>query len=166
MLVPIHQSRGATHKSPDEGNQIVKKAFIGCAIVVGLLVVTLTGGGVFVASWVKKEMPDFEQVERSRDAILEQYGSREDYTPDPGGQLRAERIEVFLAVRESLLTTRTDIASRTEAFFARASGNQRDDRSFFEKITKRLRMARGGIGLFREGMEYIGARAEHLLAGG
>ena len=87
----------------------MKKVLIGCAIVVGITVLTLVGGSIFVASWVKSEMPDFEQVEQSRDALLEQYGAREDYEPPLDGQLRPERIELFLAVRESLMTTRADI---------------------------------------------------------
>ncbi len=150
-------------RCPDEGMRILKKVLIGCGIVAGLLVLTLIGGSVFVASWVKKEMPDFEQVEKSRDALLDQYGAREDYVPPLDGQLDAERIEVFLAVRESLLTTRTEIASRTDAFFARAKDQDWDNRSFFQKIGEAFNMARGGIGLFREGMEYVGVRAEHLL---
>lgn len=153
-------------RSPDEGKQIVKKVLIGCAIVAGVTILALIGSGIFVASWVKKEMPDFEQVEQSRDALLEQYGAREDYAPDLDGQLRPERIEIFLAVRESLLTTRTDIATRTEVLFARAHGDEWDQRSFLQKMSEAFNMARGGIGLFREGMEYIGARAEHLLTMG
>lgn len=151
-------------RRPDEGKQIVKKVLIGCAIVAGVTILALVGSGIFVASWVKKEMPDFEQVEQSRDALLEQYGAREDYAPDLDGPLRPGRIEIFLAVRESLLTTRANIAGRTEALFARAHGDEWDERSFFQKIGEAFSMARGGIGLFREGMEYIGARAEHLLA--
>ena len=144
----------------------MKKVLIGCAIVAGLFVLTLIGGSVFVASWVKKEMPDFKQVEQSRDALLEQYGARDDYVPPLDGQVRPDRIEVFLAVRESLLTTRSNIAARTDAFFARAHGNQWDDRNFFEKMGEALNMARGGMGLFREGMEYVGVRANHLIAAG
>lgn len=142
----------------------MKKVLIGCAIVAGVLALTLIGGGVFVASWVKKEMPDMEQLEQSREALVAQHGPRDDYAPSLDGQLRRERIEAFLAVRESLLTTRADIALRTEALLARAHGDQWGDRSFFQKIGEAFSMARGGIGLFREGMEYIGARAEHLLA--
>jgi hypothetical protein len=144
----------------------VKKVLIGCAIVAGILVLTLVGGGVFVASWVKKEMPDFEQVEQSREALVAQHGTREDYAPRLDGLLRPERIEAFLAVRESLMTTRSDIATRTEALFARAHGEQWDDRGLFQKIGDAFSMARGGIGLVREGAGYIGARVDQLLAAG
>ena len=146
--------------------QIVKKVLIGCGIVVGLFVLVLIGGGLFVGRWVKSELPDFEQLEQSRDALLEQYGAREDYAPSLDGQVRPERIEAFLAVRESLLTTRATIATRSEALLARAHDEQWDERSAFEKIGEAFKMARGGIGLFREGMEYIGARADQLLAVG
>lgn len=144
----------------------MKKVLIGCAIVAGVLALTLIGGGVFVASWVKKEMPDMEQLEQSREALVTRHGLRDDYAPSVDGQLRPERIEAFLAVRESLLTTRADIAMRTEALLARAHGDQWDDRGFLQKIGEAFSMARGGLGLFREGMEYLGARTHQLLAVG
>jgi hypothetical protein len=108
-------------------------------------------------------MPDLKQVEDVRRELVERFGTREEFEPDLDAGIRPERIELVLAVRESLLATRAEIAVRTEGFLARTREENWQDRGAFQKILEGLSMARGGLGLFSQGMEYIGERAVHLL---
>jgi hypothetical protein len=107
-----------------------------------------------------------DQVQEARNALLERYGEREAFVPDLEGRLRPERIELFVAVRESLIATRSEIGSRLEGFIGRTKGESWEGRSAFQKIIEGMSVAKGGVGLFREATEYIGIRAERLLDAG
>jgi hypothetical protein len=144
----------------------VKKVLIGCGIVLGVLFLISVGTTIVLVSWVKREMPDLQHVEDTRRELVELHGPRERYKPDPEAQLVSERIDVFLAVRESLLATRSEIAGRTESFIERTRAERWEGRGVFQNIVEGLSMAKGGVGLFSQGMEYIGARANHLLDAG
>ncbi|UCE03103.1 MAG: hypothetical protein JSW67_02605 [Candidatus Latescibacterota bacterium] len=141
----------------------MRKFLIGCAIVAGALFLVSVGTGIVLFSWVKREMPDLQQVEDVRRELVERFGTREEFEPDLEAEIRSERIDLVLAVRESLLATRAEIAVRTESFLERTREENWQDRGAFQKILEGLSMARGGLGLFSQGMEYIGERAVHLL---
>lgn len=144
----------------------MKKFLLGCGIVAGAVVVLLIVFGVISYTWFKSQVPNMDQVKESRNALIERYGEREAYVPDLDGRLLPERLELFVSVRESLLTTRSEIGGRLEGFIGRTKGESWKNRSVFQKIIEGMSVAKGGMGLFREATEYIGIRADHLLEAG
>jgi len=142
----------------------MKKVLIGCAIVAGVFVLLSVGTGLGFYFWVKSEIPDMQHAKDARRDLAERYGHRDDYVPDV--QLRPERVEIFLAVRESLLAPRAAIGGRAQSFLERAKTRSAEDRGVVRKIADGIRVARGGLSLFRAGTEYAGLRAGKLLAAG
>jgi len=144
----------------------VRKLLIGCGVAVAALVLLLVVGGVIGFQWVKSQMPHMDELKQSRQTLLERFGPRDEFVPALDGVLHPERVELFMAVRESLLTTRGEVGVRLEGFIGRTKGNSWEGRSVFQKIVEGLNMARGGVGLFGEATTYVGNRARWLLDAG
>lgn len=144
----------------------MKKLLIGCGIVALVLLVLSVGGGVVSYYWFRSQMPDMAQVKDARRELGERFGPRDEYAPDLDGRLLPERIELFLAVRESLLASRGGIGARIQSFIESASARPREGRGVVAKIRDGFGLARGGFGLIRLGTEYVGERARKLLDAG
>ena len=141
----------------------MRKLLIGCGVTCLVIILLLVVAGVVSYQWVKKQVPHMKEVEAARAALLERFGPRDEFVPDLDGALHPERVELFLAVRESLLTTRAEIGGRLEGFVGK-TGQRFEGRGFLQKIIEGVSMARGGVGLFGQATEYIGTRAQRLLA--
>src|SRR5262245_5721984 len=100
----------------------MKKFLIGCAIVIASFVVLGISSSLGIFYWFKSQMPDMKQVENTRKELIERYGRREDFVPEV--TLRPERIELFLAVRESLLVPRAEIGRRAQTLVEHTKGRQ------------------------------------------
>ncbi len=141
----------------------MKKLLIGCGVAVAALILLFVVAGVISYQWVKGQMPHMDEFKQTRQTLLERFGPRDEYVPALDGVLHPQRVEFFMAVRESLLTTRSEIGGRLEGFIGRAEGRSWEGRSVFQKIVEGLSMARGGVGLFGEATSYVGKRARWLL---
>lgn len=141
----------------------MKKLLIGCGVTCLVIILLMVVAGVASYQWVKKQVPHMHEVEQARTALLERFGPRDAFVPDLDGALRPERVQLFLAVRESLLTTRAEIGGRLEGFVGK-TGKHFEGRNFFQKIIEGMSMAKGGVGLFGQATEYIGTRAQRLMA--
>ncbi len=78
------------------GSGWLKGCGIGCAVVLLLLILIGVGGGLFV----KRTVDSVRATGDAIDALEEEFGNAGDFTPAADGRLAAERIEVFLAVRD------------------------------------------------------------------
>jgi hypothetical protein len=75
---------------------------LGCGIGCGALILLgllLAGGGYF---FVRQQFGGIMEAEKSWERLVETYGEIEDYTPPADGIVPPERLELFLAVRDSL----------------------------------------------------------------
>jgi hypothetical protein len=146
----------------------MKKLLIGCAIVAGFFLVLTISGSAVLYTWFKRNAPDMERVETVRDQMRERFGERDDFVPPLDGVLQADRVEVFLKVREDLGETRREIAVRLDEFIQVAVREKAEfeNRGVFDKIKGGVAMARTGAALLREGVDYLGIRTEKLLAAG
>ncbi len=72
---------------------------IGCGVVIVVLVILGTAGYFFIKDIVK----DFKETETLMDTLTERYGKTREFCPDPEGAIRPARIEIFLAVRSSMV---------------------------------------------------------------
>lgn len=79
------------------------KWVIGCSIGCGailLIFIILVGMGYYL---VKESIVAFEEATESMKSLEEQYGKAGNYCPEPDGNIKTERIEAFLKVRENLI---------------------------------------------------------------
>lgn len=75
---------------------------MGCGIGCGAVLVIVIILGVTAFFYFRGLVKGFEESDVLMDTIREKYGEIEDYCPEPDGRIKPERINTFLAVRESL----------------------------------------------------------------
>jgi hypothetical protein len=88
-----------------------RKWLIGCGIGCGLLVVVAGGIGTCGYLGVKKIADRADGLDEGFDALEEVYGAVEDYQPEADGTIPADRLDVFLAVRDDLAPVRDDLGA-------------------------------------------------------
>jgi hypothetical protein len=71
---------------------------IGCVVILGLSVLLIGGGSLIL-------MGPFRNAIETRQALVEQFGEDEDFTPTADGSIPAPRLEAFLQVREAVFAT-------------------------------------------------------------
>jgi hypothetical protein len=141
----------------------MKKVLIGCAVASAIIVVLVVGASMYFVSWFKKSAPDTEHLKEVRSELVQKYGERDDYIPPLDGKLDADRVALFVEIREDLVLTRVEIASQLDEFLDMMKDDPERERNLFEKAVHGIQMLKGGAGLVTQGMTYLGARSEKLL---
>ncbi len=125
----------------------------GCAVVV-IVIVFLVGGAVV---YIRDKIRPLQEASDSRKEIVAAYGDAESYVPPPDGEIRAERMEIFLSVRDSM----KEAQSRLDETLANVD---------FERLTQRnqsfgeaLRTLTNVGNLIGPVGEYVGRRNRALL---
>jgi len=144
----------------------MKKVLIGCAVVSAVVVLLVIGASVWFMTWFKKASPDTKHLENVRAELVQNYGERDDYTPPLDGSLDANRVALFIEIREELILTRVEIASGLDEFLELVKSDKERKRNPFEKVVHGVQMLKGGAGLVTKGLTYLGARSEKLLESG
>ena len=137
-----------------EARNVALGCAIGCSIAV-LLVVGLVGGGYL---GIRKLARGADRIERGMDAVRDRFGVVTDFTPLPGGQIPAARIETFLRVRD-LSSAERDRLEQTLQTLAAA---ERSGDSSSSPATA-LRTVGAGIGALPRIMGYIASRNDAFL---
>jgi hypothetical protein len=86
-----------------------KKWLIGCGIGCGailLIVILLVMGGFF---FVRNIVEGFKDTDALMDTLIAQHGEIQEYSPDPDGAIKPERLEAFLEAREVMAPARDEI---------------------------------------------------------
>jgi len=130
---------------------------MGCAFGCGallLIVVAVGGVGAFlVGRSVKGVVSAFETQEQ----LVDRFGAPTDYVPPADGAIPADRMEIFLVVREALRPTRTELETRFDAF---SGGDLTETEGGFMAVLGMLR----GLGSLLDPIgEYIADRNRLLL---
>jgi hypothetical protein len=139
-----------------------KKWLIGCGIgcgVIILIVVILIASGYF---FIKNIVDEIKDTEAMTEVLTERFGRIPDFCPDPDGTIKAERIEAFLAARETFRPIREEIAKSMEIL------SQKKDVDDIEmgKPRSMFTMMRLGFGIIPQAAEFIKTRNEALLEAG
>jgi len=79
-----------------------KKWLIGCGIGCGFFVLVMGGVGTVGYFGVKKFADRAERIEGTFDRMDAEYGQPSDFVPEIDGRIPADRIEIFLAVRDDM----------------------------------------------------------------
>jgi len=78
---------------------------IGCGAIILIAIIVVGVGYVLV----KDTVEDFKETEISMERITEEFGEIEDYCPEVDGRIPADRIEIFLMVRDSTAAIREEM---------------------------------------------------------
>ena len=135
------------------------KWLIGCGIGCGVVIIILILVGVSGYFFVKNIVKGFEETEAIMDTLTERYGRMSDFCPEPDGVIRAGRLEVFLAVRDSTAQAR----ERLERAMRILSDMGGRDQSGEEPSPHALTKIKTGIEFVPLMAEFIRIRTQTLL---
>ncbi len=135
------------------------KWLIGCGIGCGVVIIILIIVGVSGYFFIKNIVKGFEETEAIMDTLTERYGRMSDFCPDPDGVIKAGRLEVFLAVRDSTAQAR----ERLERAMRILSDLDHGDQSGEEPSPHVLTKIKTGIELVPLIAEFMKARTQALL---
>jgi hypothetical protein len=102
---------------------------------------------------VKGVVEDFEEIQASHNALVAEFGEREEFKPLPDGSIAADRIQTFLAVRESMQEPRAQM----HELFAKFPPDE--DAGFWTAF----KVVSGLAGLIDDIVEFLDARNNMLL---
>ena len=128
---------------------------IGCGVVIIILILAGVGGYLFFKNIVR----GFEETEAVMETLTEHFGKMSDFCPDPDGAIRAEQLEIFLAVRDSTAQAR----EKLERAMSLLSDMSRRDQSEEEPSAPILTKIKTGIELVPLMAEFIKTRTQVLL---
>ncbi len=133
------------------------KVLTGCGV--GCLLVIIMGVGISFMGyrWVKETSEAYEEAGRIERELKDRYGHARAFVPAPGPGVPSERLEVFIAVRETLTGPREEL-SATVTGLAGGDGEPGVGNGF--------RAARAGISLGPRVLEFTNARNRALLEAG
>jgi hypothetical protein len=135
------------------------KWLIGCGIGCGVVIIILILAGVGGYLFIKNIIDGFEETEAIMDTLTERFGRMSDFCPDPDGSVRAEQLEIFLAVRDSTAQARESLERAMSILSDMDSRDQSGEESFPHVLTK----IKTGIELVPLMAEFIRSRTQALL---
>jgi hypothetical protein len=87
-----------------------KKWLLGCGIGCGLIVLVFAGIGTVGYFGVKKFADRAERIDETFDRMDAEYGQPSDFVPEIDGHVPADRMEVFLAVRDEMRGVQQEVS--------------------------------------------------------
>lgn len=135
----------------------VKKWQMGCGIGCGLLVVILGGVGTCGYMNVRQIINRAEFFNESVRDITAEFGEPGDFVPAADGRIAADRVEAFMAVRDSMAFLRTEVAGLLQQIEIPADG---------EKSANILKNIQAGLGLVPSSLGMLAERNRALAANG
>lgn len=128
---------------------------IGCGGVVVIVIALVVAGYFFIRSTTQ----GFRDSQGLMKTLEQRYGPPEAYVASPDGVIGADRLDVFLAVREACAEARTGLETSLETLAKdRESGEAggRRSRNVFSSI-------RAGVGMIPQFSGFVRSRAQALL---
>ena len=141
-----------------KSSDTTKKWLIGCGIGCGaiiLILIILGLGGYF---FFRNIVAGFRDSEAIMSTLTERFGRIEDFCPDPDGAIKAERIEVFLSVRDSFAPVREEVKASFESLKQEKAEGEID-----LKKPNILKMVRLGVGVIPQIAELLKGRNQALI---
>jgi len=149
------QTQDVTSKKSSTASKWLIGCGIGCGVVI-LLAVILGLGGYF---FVKNIADGFEETEAIADTLKERYGEIKDFTPDPEGAIKPERLEAFLSVRKSMEQVKEELESSINIL----SDEERESQLKEEPSPGVLTKIKTGFGIIPLIAEFYTRRNQGLL---
>jgi hypothetical protein len=137
-----------------------QKWLIGCGIGCGaviLIILLLVGTGVFFA---RKAVRGFRAVEAVSEQLESENGTVESYCPPADGVIAVDRIERFIAVRDSMLEISTEIGARVAELSDNIDRLENEDVKSFRDV---LQIITRGAGVVPQLADFYFTRNRALL---
>jgi hypothetical protein len=133
---------------------------LGCAGLLAVIVIMAVLG----ISLLRDTRRGFETAEATRKNLDETFGAPGDFVPAADGSIPAERMEIFLAVREATQTYRANIIRFFSLIPASPdAGQELDAKPFGEKITSIFQRVRSAVGISEDIGHLLETRNRELL---
>jgi len=142
------------------GSSNTRKWLIGCGVGCGVIIiiaVILIVTGVF---YVKNLVKGFEESSAIMDTLTERYGKITEYTPNPDGTIKPERIEAFLKVRKQLIPALEQIS---DSIYILSDGEWGGEEIPEEERSSTFSKIKTGLNLIPEISDYYKSRNQALL---
>jgi hypothetical protein len=149
------QTQDGTSKKSSTASKWLIGCGIGCGVVI-LLAVILGLGGYF---FVKNIADGFEETEAIAETLKERYGEVKEFTPDPEGAIRQERLEAFLSVRNSMEPVKVEFENSINIL----SDEERESQLKEEPSAGVLTKIKTGFGIIPLIAEFYTRRNQGLL---
>jgi hypothetical protein len=130
------------------------KVLAGCGIGCVVVIVIAAGVSFMGYRWVKDTTEAVDEAGRVERELEEQFGPVRAYVPPAGPGVPADRMEVFLAVREALTERRDELAAAVTGLASEGEGGG---------VVSGLRRARAGVSLAPATLGFASARNRALL---
>jgi hypothetical protein len=130
------------------------KVLAGCSIGCLVLIVFAAGVSFMGYRWVKDTTEAVDEASRVQRELEEQYGPVRAFVPPAGPGVPANRMEVFLTVRDALTERREELTSAVTGLASAGDGGG---------VASGLRVARAGVSLAPLTLGFASARNRALL---
>ena len=128
---------------------------IGCGVIILLLIIVSVTGYYLV----KDTIQGFKRTEITMNKLNENYGEARDFQPNPEGVIGSERIETFLAVRDSIALVSEHLDSTINDLASNIDRVEKEEKSFW----KIMRLIGKGMGTIPQLAEFYNTRNNALL---
>ena len=136
---------------------------VGCGAIIVLGVILLVVGGLYIGNLTK----GLEDSVQAGESIEERLGAEGSFTPSPEGSIPADRIDVFLEVRDALAPSRESLTRSFAGLPGREEELRRIDQlPFMEKLKNTMVFGKAALGLVSGTGEFFSVRNRALLEKG
>lgn len=133
---------------------------VGCGAIIALGVVLLVAGGLSLTEGLKDSVQAGESLE-------ERFGAEGSFTPSPDGSIPADRIDVFLEVRDALAPSRESLTRSFAGLPASEEELKRFDQlPLMERLKTTMVFGKAAFGLTSSAGEFFSVRNRVLLEKG
>ncbi|MFH1842056.1 MAG: hypothetical protein ABIF77_02530 [bacterium] len=141
-----------------------KKWLLGCGIGCGALILIPILLGVGSVFFMRSAVSELEDAVVVREELEERYGMVEDYVPEGDGAIPADRLRLFLTVRDSLAAVRTGLAETFVTLEQGGDAFEHEAEGVWEKIKLGMRLGKTGLGMVPQLGDFFLTRDRVLVA--
>ena len=117
---------------------------IGCLILLAVAIALFAGGAV----WFRGMVGGFEEAVETREAVEEEFGGPDEFTPAADGSIAPDRVEAFLAIRAATADSRAGIRATFEALpMGEEQARELEEKPFFEQMSAVFGITGSALGL-------------------
>lgn len=128
---------------------------IGCGVILLFIVLVVSVGYILI----KDAIVAFDEIKKSEKQLIEKYGKVETFCPEADGTIKAERMEVFQKVRESLVPIREELEESLTQLLTEVSQAENEDSSIWGV----LKLIKDGSKVLPKAAKYFSTRNRKLL---
>lgn len=138
---------------------------ITCGCGCALIALVLFGLAASFGVWVKGSTEELEAAVESRRLMEEKFGEPRDFVPWADGAIPAQRMDLFLNVRETTAPVRAELLNTIlEIPSSPEESAELDEKPLVEKMTAVFSITKASVGLVRQIGAHFEARNQALLA--